>query len=96
MEFKTSLSHGLRAISENLLHHAHLGVVTVGLASYLALVQCLKNFNNVPMMNSMDLKVLYCTVLHLLNCLKMVGCYINSSRHYLRGHVMTRSQLEQI
>ena len=37
-----------------------------------------------------------CTVLHLLNCLKMVGCYINSSRHYLRGHMMTRSQLEQI
>ena len=37
-----------------------------------------------------------CTVLHLLNCLKMVGCYINSSRHYLRGRVMTRSQLEQI
>ena len=26
----------------------------------------------------------------------MVGCYVNSSRCYLRGHVMTRSRLELI
>lgn len=42
------------------------GVITVGLASHLALAQHLKNFNDVFMMSSVELKVLLMTSLSLV------------------------------